>query len=168
MTLSRSEAAKLGKISHIGIVVRDMDQAIDYYTSVFGMGPFDVSIFEFKEFEYKGKKAPARVKAGLAHFGDVFIELVQVLEGETPHTDFLKRHGEGIQHIAFRVKGMESILADLAGKGIHPLLNYKLPVGQPEAKEAGQQLQLHEVYLDSERIGGAMIQLMEFKKVPVT
>ena len=163
---------KLGKLSHIGIVVRDLDKAVDYYSSVFGLGPFRTDVYELKPFMYRGKPANARVKAAIAYSGSVFIELVEVLEGETPHTEFLKEKGEGIQHVAFLVRDLDQKLEELGKSGIEPVMQYRLLTDNPARNDGAAsgasktRLELKEVYLNSDKIGGAMIQLMEFKEVP--
>jgi len=170
MQLPYEEVVKMGKMSHVGIVVKDMDRAVEYYSSVLGLGPFERSTFEFDDFVYRGRGTRVRVEAGLAQCGEVFIELVHVLEGETPHTDFLREKGEGIQHIAFWVKGLDDILARMATRGIVPVSRYKVPLPPPStAPEPGKNytLEMEEAYLDSEGIGGAMVQLMEMRKVPL-
>jgi len=167
----RPSMVTLGKMSHVGIVVRDMDKAMEYYGSVFGLGPFTTEVYDLKSFAYRGKTASARVKAAIAYSGPVFIELVQVLEGETVHTEFLRERGEGLQHVAFLVRNLDEKLKELAKSGVEPVMRLRIPIDNP-ADQAGTakktRLELTEVYLDSDKIGGTMIQLMEFKEVPVT
>ena len=171
MQLKRPSMVTLGKMSHVGIVVRDMDKAVEYYGSVFGLGPFTTEVYDLKSFAYRGKTASARVKAAIAYSGPVFIELVQVLEGETVHTEFLRERGEGLQHVAFLVRNLDEKLKELAKSGVEPVMRLRIPIDNP-ADQAGTakktRLELTEVYLDSDKIGGTMIQLMEFKEVPVT
>lgn len=164
---------KLGRLSHIGIVVKDMDKAVDYYTCVLGLGPFTSQVYDLKSFIYRGKTASARVRAAINNPGAAFVELVQVLEGETVHTEFLRQKGEGLQHVAFLVRDLDETLKELAASGVEPAM--RLPPmlidtpassgeGQPDSAQAPR-LQLTEVYLDSDRIGGTMIQLMEYRQV---
>lgn len=169
-----SSKVTLGKLSHMGIVVRDIDKAIEYYTSVFGLGPFTTEVYDLKSFIYRGKTASARVKAAIAHSGSVFIELVQVLEGETVHTEFLRERGEGLQHVAFLVRNLDETLKELAKSGIEPVMRLpSIPIYTPATPGDAQpgaakkpRMQLTEVYLNSDKVGGAMIQLMEFKELP--
>jgi methylmalonyl-CoA/ethylmalonyl-CoA epimerase len=163
----------LGKLSHVGIVVRDMDKAMEYYSSVFGLGPFTTEVYDLKSFIFRGKTASARVKAAIAHSGSVFIELVQVLEGETVHTEFLREKGEGLQHVAFLVRNLDEKLSELAKSGIEPVMRLKVPIEPPPAPDAASpraskrnRMELTEVYLNSDKVGGAMIQLMEFRELP--
>lgn len=171
MEESKSSKVTLGKLSHVGIVVRDLDEAMEYYGSVFGLGPFTTEVYDLKSFIYRGKTASARVKAAIAYSGPVFIELVQVLEGETVHTEFLREKGEGLQHVAFLVRNLDEKLKELAKSGIQPVMRLSIPIDTP-ADQAGTakkaRLELTEVYLDSDRIAGTMIQLMEFKEAPLT
>ena len=171
----KSSKVALGKLSHIGIVVRDIDKAMDYYGSVFGLGSFTTEIYDLKSFLYRGKTASARVKAAIAYSGPVFIELVQVLEGETVHTEFLREKGEGLQHVAFLVRNLDEKLTELAKSGVEPVMRLRISIENPADSDAAQagtskktSLELTEVCLDSDKIGGTMIQLMEFKEVPVT
>ncbi len=167
---------KLGRLSHIGIVVRDLDKAVEHYSSVLGLGPFTTQVYDLKSFIYRGKTASARVRAAINNPGSAFVELVQVLEGETVHTEFLRQKGEGMQHVAFLVRNLDETLKELARSGIEPAM--RLPpmlIDTPASPGEGQpggakvpRMQLTEVYLDSERIAGTMIQLMEYRRLPPT
>ena len=148
----------LGKLSHIGIVVRDLEKAMEYYTSIFGLGPFTTEVYDLKSFIYRGKTASARVKAAIAHSGSVFIELVQVLEGETVHTEFLRERGEGLQHVAFLVRNLDETLNELAKSGIEPAMRLRVPIDTPATPGDAQpgaakkpRMELTEVYLTATR-----------------
>lgn len=151
---------KLGPISHIGIVVEDCEKAAAWWQRVFGIGPFSTDIYvldESTKFRFKGKPAEARMKASIAYSGKVFVELVEVLEGESPHTEFLREHGEGLQHVAFSVENIGSVVAKLASEGLEPILEYEF-----ETEQAGRPFRVQEVYLNSaEYIGGSTVQLIE-------
>ncbi len=81
-------AVRLPPVEQIGIVVRDVDRAVEFFGSVFGWGPFRVREGEQKGFTYDGRTGDCRLRMAFARSGDVEIELIQVLEGETPHSDF--------------------------------------------------------------------------------
>lgn len=152
---------KLGPISHVGIVVEDCEKAAAWWERVFGVGPFSIDTYELNaetKFKYRGKPAEARMKAAIAYSGKVFIELVEVLEGESPHTEFLREHGEGFQHLAFLVEDIEQSVRDLEPEGLKPILDYAF-----ETEQGGQRFLVQEVYLNSaDFIGGSTVQLMQF------
>lgn len=97
----------LEKVDHIGIVVKDLDQAMRLYREAFGIEPEKV---------YESDVA----KAKIAFFpvGQVRIELLQPLVADSVTAKFLEKKGEGIHHIAFKVKDVDQSLGILAEKGI--------------------------------------------------
>ena len=155
---------QLGPISHVGIVVEDCEKAAAWWERVFGVGPFSTDTYVLDastNFRFKGKPAEARMKASIAYSGKVFVELVEVLEGESPHTEFLREHGEGLQHLAFSVEGIEDVVAKLAAEGLEPILEYAF-----ETEQVGRTFRVQEVYLNSaEYIGGSTVQLIEITPV---
>jgi methylmalonyl-CoA/ethylmalonyl-CoA epimerase len=125
--MTKEPAVRLPPVEQIGIVVRDVDQAVEYFTFTFGWGPFKVREGEQKGFTYDGRTGDCRLKTACARSGNVEIELIQVLEGETPHSDFLRRHGEGMQHLRFRVDDCDATIAALAEAGVEALWSQKFP-----------------------------------------
>ena len=97
----------LEKIDHIGIAVKDIEQAIRLYKESFGIEPSLVY-----ESEY--------TKAKIAFFpiGDVKIELIQPTNPESVMAKFLEKKGEGIHHVSFKVKDVDQSLAEMEKKGI--------------------------------------------------
>jgi methylmalonyl-CoA/ethylmalonyl-CoA epimerase len=152
---------QFGPISHVGIVVEDAEKAAAYWERVFGVGPFSIGIYELNEstqFRFNGEPAEARMKAAIAYSGKVFVELVEVMEGESPHTDFMRAHGEGLQHVAFAVRDIKQVVKDLEPEGLKPILQYQF-----ETEQQGQRVLVQEVYLNSaEFISGTTVQLIEF------
>ena len=158
--MSEAPVVQLGPISHVGIVVEDCEKAAAWWQRVFGVGPFSTDTYVLDEsthFRFKGEPATARMKASIAYSGKVFVELVEVLEGESPHTEFLRAHGEGLQHLAFSVENIEEVVAKLAPEGLRPILEYRF-----ETTQGGRSFRVQEVYLNSaEYIGGSTVQLIE-------
>lgn len=147
MSNQESSYFKLPPIHHMGLAVHDVDRAVEHYTGL-GLGPFQVFEMEFPDFIYHGQLAPHRQKFG---FSSTIprIELLQVIEGETPNADFLKKRGEGIAHLAFFVDldDFSEILARLTEAGIEPVY-HRLDNEKPVA------------YLNTDEIGGVMIELI--------
>ena len=148
---TQKSTVNLPPVEQVCIVVKDMDRAIDYYSSVFGWGPFQVREVEVERFTYKGKTDSGRLKIALAPSGPIEIELVQALEGETPIAEFLREKGEGVQHLGFRVDDLDAMLAELAKEGIEPVFRIS---------SATRNI----AFLDNDRIGGVMFELIEKMK----
>ena len=161
---STESVVQLGPISHVGIVVEDCVEAAAYWERVFGIGPFSIEVYELNastHFKFKGEPAEATMKAAIAYSGKVFVELVEVLEGESPHTEFMSAYGEGLQHVAFSVRDIRKVVANLEPEGLKPILDYQF-----EVEQGGRRFLVQEVYLNSaEFVGGSTIQLIEFTPI---
>ena len=137
----------LPPIEQIGMAVKDVNKMVEFYTAC-GLGPFRVVEVDIKGFTYKGKQGDCRLRVG-ASMGPIVIEMIQVLQGETPHSDFIKEKGEGVHHIGFHVKDLETTLAEFAKQGITPVFRG----GVPNKSEFA--------YLDTDRYGGLMIEVSQ-------
>ncbi|MFC1919907.1 VOC family protein [Chloroflexota bacterium] len=142
----RPSRVSLPPLDQICIVVEDIDNAVDFYGSVFGLGPFYVTETESREGVVNGKKHRYRLKLAFALSGLIEIELIQVLEGNTIHTDFLKKKGEGIHHLRFTVGDIEGMLEELSKDGIEPVMGRE-----------------HFALLNSDKVGGAIFELLQAK-----
>jgi methylmalonyl-CoA/ethylmalonyl-CoA epimerase len=107
----------------IGAVVTDLDQTIQVLTDVFGFGPFRVFNWpppdrtDIEEYYY-GKRVHFKARKGFVDMGQVELELIQPLEGESIYFDFLREHGPGLHHIRFNIPELEPVVAYLAEKDI--------------------------------------------------
>jgi predicted enzyme related to lactoylglutathione lyase len=143
------------KFRGVGLAVRDLDKAVEYYQSL-GIGTFQPEVrFDsglFDDFKVKGKSSNTTVKARkrIAQIGPLVYEFVQPLEGETIYTEALNNRGEGINDIVFTVKDLNKEVAKLAKKGASVILSGKHRNGSAFA------------YIDTRRGGGnIMVKLMQ-------
>lgn len=97
----------LEKLDHIGIAVKDIDQAIKLYKDVFGIEPNLV---------YESSYTKAKI--AFIPIGDVRIELIQPSIPESVVGKFLEKKGEGIHHISYKVKDVDKSLNELEMKGV--------------------------------------------------
>jgi len=112
-------------IDHIGIAVKNLDDAVRLYRDVLG-------------FKLQGihTLAERRVKVAFFSVGhESRIELLEPLDGESPVAKFLETRGEGIQHLAVRVKNIEVALEDFRQKGV-TLIDEKPRAGAEGARIA--------------------------------
>lgn len=151
MSEQQKSKVKLPPVDQIGIVVNDMDRAVEYYSCIFGWGPFQIREMKLEGITYRGQPGNCRLKIAQARLGPIEIELIQVLEGETPHTEFLRERGEGVQHLGFCVDDLEGMLTTLARDGIETVFYYNFPQGAF-------------AYVNSDKIGGVMFELIEIRE----
>lgn len=117
------------RVIQIGIVVRNMDKTVERLTSL-GIGPFkEMPLPPDREEWFRDKRMYADFRICSAMIGDVEIELIQPLDGESPHKEFLNTKGEGIQHIGCAVEGLQDNVDKLTKQGVEVLLRAKFPGG---------------------------------------
>lgn len=113
---------KLGNIRQIGIVVRDIEKACAVFENIFGIGPFEICELNKNskvDFKVHGIEDPIRLKLAFAQSGNLEIELIQITEGKTSHTEYLEKHGEGIHHLGFLVDDYDETIGKLKCMGIN-------------------------------------------------
>jgi len=128
------------KIDHIGIAVKDLDQALKFYEEVLGLKATGTEVVEEQ-----------KVKVAFLPTGDSEVELLESTSPDGPIAKFIERNGEGIQHIAFRVDNIEQKLAELKEKGVR-LIDEKPRYGAGGARIA---------FLHPKSTFGVLIELSE-------
>ncbi len=95
------------QIDHLGIAVRNLDEACRYYEESLGL-------------HCHGREEVESQKVRTAFFdcGGVHLELLEPTSDESPITKFLEKNGEGIHHIAFRTDDIDAQLGKAAESGI--------------------------------------------------
>lgn len=109
----------LGTVDQVSFVVADMDRVLAHYEAVFG--PFSVAEAPLPDCTIRGLTADCKLKVAVNNAGPCEIELIQVLEGEPPHAEHLRAHGEGLHHVRFRVQGLEAKLEELGEAGFETI-----------------------------------------------
>lgn len=97
----------LKKISHIGIAVASIEDAVPFYRDVLGM-------------EFEGTEVVAEQKVKVAFFvvGESRIELLEPTASDSPVAKFLEKNGPGVHHVAYEVADLKQRLAQLKAEGV--------------------------------------------------
>ncbi len=133
----------------IGIVVRNIDETIEFYEKAFGFGPYEIKYVDYSDATYYGKPAGYRGKRAFFHLGPIEIELIELVDGKTIHEDFLKKHGEGLNHIGFEVKDLGKSRENAEEAGFQITQGFSHPDGSGFA------------YLDTDKTGGVIFELIQ-------
>ena len=137
---------QLPGVGQIGVVVENVDRAIAFYESAFGLGPWDIREVEAPNVWDRGKEKHIKARLAFTALGEVELELIQILEGDSLHLEFLRKHGEGLHHLGFFVKDFPAKLEQAQAMGLQVL--QKDPFGQLYA------------YLDTRQHGGIIFELI--------
>ncbi|MDQ6637185.1 MAG: methylmalonyl-CoA epimerase, partial [Candidatus Dormibacteraeota bacterium] len=97
-------------ISHLGLAVRDLDEAIQLYEQVFGV-----------KVTHRWVAEQDRMEAAAFKIGEVEIELMQPLGEDSPVARFIDKHGEGMHHIAYKVADVDKALREARANGLETI-----------------------------------------------
>ncbi len=96
----------INKIEHLGIAVKDIEQANTLYEKLLGVAPYKQEAVESEA-----------VITSFFKVGDSKIELLASTREDGPIGKFITKKGEGIHHIAFDVDNIELELDRLEKEG---------------------------------------------------
>ncbi len=104
------------KIEHIGIAVKNLEQANALYEQLLGIAP------------YKTEVVPTeKVSTSFFQCGDSKIELLESTDPDGAIARFIEKRGEGIHHIAFEVADIRAEMRRLAEAGFQLLSEKPMP-----------------------------------------
>ena len=128
------------KISHIAIVVPDINEALTFWQDALGL---DLSHVE---------NVPAQeTRVAFLPTGGSEVELVEPTNDTSGMARYMAKRGPGIHHICFEVEGIEGILAQLKAKGVQ-LINEEPTIGAGGKKVA---------FIHPKSTGGVLVELYE-------
>lgn len=105
------------KIEHIGIAVKNIDQANQVYEKILGVAPYKTE-----------NVASEGVQTSFFNTGESKIELLEATNPESAIAKFIAKKGEGVHHIAFGVKDIQKEMERLSTAGFI-VLNEKPKIG---------------------------------------
>ncbi|OWZ83101.1 methylmalonyl-CoA epimerase [Natranaerobius trueperi] len=132
----------VNKVDHIGIAVKDLEKALEFYEN-----NLDINSVGTEEVEEQ------KVKVAFLPIGDTKIELLEGMTEDSPINKFIDKKGAGVQHIAFRVDDIEKRLQELKDQGIR-LIDETPRYGAGGARIA---------FVHPKSTGGTLIELCERK-----
>ena len=94
------------KIEHIGIAVKNIEEANKVYEKLLGLAPYKTETVESEG-----------VNTSFFQTGESKIELLQATTNESVIAKFIEKRGEGIHHLAFAVKDISAEIKRLKEEG---------------------------------------------------
>lgn len=127
------------KIDHLGIAVRSLDAALQFYEKQLGL---EVSLRE--------TVATEKVNVAMLPLGDPRLELLEATEPDSVIGKFVDKRGEGLHHVAIKVPDLNATVDRLKSSGAR-LLNDPRP-------GAGGHLY---VFVHPSSTGGVLLELIQ-------
>lgn len=137
----------------VGLVVHDIEASVRRWCTVLGCATPEIvetSGYAISEVTLRGERCDAMAKLAFLDAGQVQIELIQPDDQPSVWREHLDSKGEGVHHIAFKVKDTGATVARLSGEG--------MPVAQQGLYSSRDGMY---TYLDSTSQLGVMIELLE-------
>ena len=135
-------------IDHVGIAVADLDAAVEWYASMFGLVATHTETNEEQGVREAMLAAPG--DSGTA------VQLLAPLRPDSAIGKFLERNGPGIQQMAYRVADIDASCAALREKGARLLYD------EPRQGTAGSRIN----FVHPKDAGGVLVELVEPAREP--
>jgi catechol 2,3-dioxygenase-like lactoylglutathione lyase family enzyme len=140
-----------GPIIQVAWVTDDIAATEVLLRDQFGSGPWtripDVN-FDAEHSFLRGQPSEFTAHISLAYAGDLQLELIEPVTGESVHTEFLARCGPGLHHICFAVDDLTAACARAEAAGVPVLQTGSMMDGEIEF-----------AYLDGASAGAPYIEL---------
>lgn len=129
-------------IDHVGIAVPDLDDALEMYSTVFGLHSIHEEVNEEQG-----------VREAMLAVGDSgsCIQLLAPLNADSTIAKFIARNGQGIQQLAYRVKDIDEVSSILRDRGVRLLYD------APKGGTAGSRVN----FVHPKDAGGVLVELVE-------
>lgn len=127
------------KLEHIGIAVKNMDQANGLFARLLGREHYKIESVESEG-----------VRTSFFDLNGVKIELLEATSDSSPVARFIEKRGEGIHHLAFDVDDINKSIAELEGEGFQVL-------GSPRPGADGKLI----CFLHPRSTGGVLVELCQ-------
>jgi catechol 2,3-dioxygenase-like lactoylglutathione lyase family enzyme len=108
-----------GPVTQLAWVTENLDATAALLSRGFGVGEWTrlpEIHFDPEHCRFRGRPADFVVDVALAYAGELQLELIQPVRGESIYTEFLARSGPGLHHLCFEVDDLaaarESALAE--------------------------------------------------------
>lgn len=142
----------------VAIVSRDIEATAKQWAALLGVPMPKITLTRSgREVKvvYRGRPSEGQAKLAFFRLGQVALEIIEPVGADTSWREFLDKHGEGVQHIAFQVTDLEGSLRRLEKLGLKTLHR-----GRYDADNGTY------VYLDSEKALGVTLELLHSDPKP--
>jgi len=95
------------KFNHVGIAVRDLDGAIEFFQETYGA-----------KLVWRRKYQDEKMETALISIGEAQFELLASLEPESLIDRFIESRGEGIHHVSLEVDQFDRAIEEIKAKGL--------------------------------------------------
>lgn len=141
-------------VGQVGIIVRELEPALERYSSLWGLGPWNGYVYgpaTVPVLTFRGE--PGRYSMRIALAGQSpQVELLEPLEGPSIYDEWLESRPEGLHHLGVYVESLETAIASMGDAGYELLQS---GAGYGLDGDGGY------AYFDTERDFGVILEALE-------
>ena len=131
------------RLEHIGIAVKNLDEANALFAKLLGVS------------HYKVEEVPSEgVRTSFFDVGGLKIELFEATRADSPVARFIEKRGEGLHHLAFEVDDIRKAMSQKENEGF-------ILLGDSPRNGADNKLVS---FLHPKSAGGVLVELCQEKK----
>ena len=129
---------KYGKINHVGIVVKDWNEATDRYGKLFGIKHWyeivtDEGTFDLK---YHGEKKDCKVRIFYGGKGTTKLEIIETQGEKNIYDYFYEKRGEAAHHLMYMTKDLDRTIKEFSENGYKVFQNATFSSGGAKIRYA--------------------------------
>jgi len=140
------------KLNQYAFAIREAEPVSEFWEKL-GQPAFAINYPELGNMHYYGEPTDHELIQGWQKHGTIAYEWCIPVKNPIVYDDHIRKHGEGIHHLAFSVKDMDAALADYASKG------YRNSMGGTWG-ETGKPGSGRYEYIDLDDAGGVTMELL--------
>jgi len=114
----------INKIDHLGIAVKNLDEALKFYQEVLGLKVVKTEVVEDQ-----------KVRVAFIPVGQTNLEVMESTSPDGTVAKFIEKNGEGLHHVALNVDNIDNALNAMKDKNVR-LIDQQPRIGAGGAKIA--------------------------------
>jgi catechol 2,3-dioxygenase-like lactoylglutathione lyase family enzyme len=145
----------LKHIDQVALIVRDLDASVRRYWEKLRIGSWKIYTYGpplVPSMTYRGRVQSYQMRLAFTQVGDLQLELIQPLSGESIYREHLERKGEGMHHAGVFVASLDEAISEATRQGYSVIQSGR---GYGKWGDGGY------AYLDTEQPLGMILELIE-------
>ncbi|MEB3816398.1 MAG: VOC family protein [Desulfurococcales archaeon] len=132
-------------VEEVVIAVKDVDAAAKDFSEMFG-------------FKFQGgwRLDNEKIRIRMEQLGETQLQLMEPTSPDSVVASFLEKRGEGLNHIAFRVEGLDALIKHLKSRGIRLVPEEPVEIIHPYTGE-----RIRYIFIHPKSAHGVLIELIE-------
>lgn len=144
------EEPRIEAIEEVVIAINGADKAVEYFKDLFGLS-----------FPLGWELSQEKIKVRSERIAGTQLQFIEATQPDSVVAKFIKEKGEGLNHMAFRVKNLGEMVRRLKGKGVKFMPDEPVEVENDKLPVEASRVQY--IFIHPKSAFGVLIELIEPK-----